>query len=343
MTNALNWDNFKGEVYKVNITDDLSLVTRYRQVVLAAYHEGILEQADIIITGGMTATLLSYVLSVEYSTNLRERPIVYISPKVPEKSVTEFSVEGKEERLFWWLVGNMSNIHAIVLDNDREYELASERLFESAPYTGKSIERLILWKYNGATEVPGKKDKVVWSGRLNPIKRPDIGARIFSLLRGRDVEVEFFFPAVAPSRRRFLSALKQDFQVYLNLETTEYRREAGSAKVLLITSEVEGQPLGYLELLEMDVIPVIRKRPWMKTFLTEKWPLVFTSEGESVEMCIDVMQNYTKYVDLLHDCLGERYNKEPNFAQLIEQIWSDYVAGDYRHDYSVANRGRKVR
>jgi len=59
----------------------------------------------------MTATLLSYVLSVEYSTNLRERPVVYISPKVPEKSVTEFSVGEKgekEERLFWWLVGNFT-------------------------------------------------------------------------------------------------------------------------------------------------------------------------------------------------------------------------------------------
>ena len=59
ITNAANWRTFTGETYKVTVDkeEDHSLVARYRQVVLAAYHENVLEDADIVVTGGMTAVM----------------------------------------------------------------------------------------------------------------------------------------------------------------------------------------------------------------------------------------------------------------------------------------------
>jgi glycosyltransferase involved in cell wall biosynthesis len=344
ITNAANWRTFTGETYKVNIEkkDDHSLVARYRQVVLAAYHENVLEDADIIVTGGMTAVMLTYMLTHgNGSITLRNKPIVYVSPKVPEKGVSEFPVEGLEENLFWWMVGNMPNVHAVVLDNDTEYELADKRLFRAYPNSNKKIRRLVLWKYEPLDGLPEKVDKVVWSGRWNNIKKPDTAAKIMAVLSGRGIDVEFFIPTISASRKSLLTHIKETFPgVYIGLDSQEYRKEAGSAKVLLITSEVEGQPLGYLELLELGVVPVIRKRPWMKTFMGEGWPLIYTNEGEAVELCIEAMRNYDKYLVLMQDRLKARYNKDPNFTNLIAGIWDEYVAGDYTHDYSLDVKGR---
>ena len=346
VTNAANWRTFNGETYKVTVDkeEDHSLVARYRQVVLAAYHENVLEDADIIVTGGMTAVMLTYMLTHGNSgITLRNKPIVYVSPKVPEKSVAEFPVEGYEENMFWWMVGNIPNVHAVVLDNDTEYELADKRLFRACPNSNKKIRRLVLWKYEPLDGLPEKADKVVWSGRWNNIKKPDIAAKIMAVLSGRGIDVEFFIPTISASRRRLLSHIKETFQrVYIGLDSQEYRKEAGNAKVLLITSEVEGQPLGYLELLELGVVPVIRKMPWMRTFMGEGWPLVYTNEGEAVEQCIEAMRNYDKYLALMQDRLKARYNKDPNFTNLIADIWDEYVAGDYNHDYSLDVKGRGV-
>jgi glycosyltransferase involved in cell wall biosynthesis len=344
ITNAANWRTFCGETYKVTVDkeEDHSLVARYRQVVLAAYHENVLEDADIIVTGGMTAVMLIYMLTHGNSgITLRNKPIVYVSPKVPEKGVAEFPVEGYEESMFWWMVGNMPNVHAVVLDNDTEYELADKRLFRACPNSNKKIRRLVLWKYEPLDGLPEKVDKVVWSGRWNNIKKPDIAAKIMAVLSGRGIDVEFFIPTISASRRRLLTNIKETFQrVYVGLDSQEYRKEAGNAKVLLITSEVEGQPLGYLELLEHGVVPVIRKRPWMKTFMGECWPLIYTNEGEAVELCIEAMRNYDKYLVLMQNRLKARYNKDPNFTNLIAGIWEEYVAGDYNHDYSLDVKGR---
>jgi glycosyltransferase involved in cell wall biosynthesis len=344
ITNAANWRTFTGETYKVNIEkkDDHSLVARYRQVVLAAYHENVLEDADIIVTGGMTAVMLAYTLTHGNSgITMRNKPIVYVSPKVPEKGVSEFPVEGHEENLFWWMVGNMPNVHAVVLDNDTEYELADKRLFRAYPNSNKKIRRLVLWKYEPLDGLPEKVDKVVWSGRWNNIKKPDTAAKIMAVLSGRGIDVEFFIPTISASRKMLLTHIKETFpRVYIGLDSQEYQKEAGSAKALLITSEVEGQPLGYLELLELGVVPVIRKRPWMKTFMGEGWPLIYTNEGEAVELCIEAMRNYDKYLVLMQDRLKARYNKDPNFTNLIAGIWDEYVAGDYTHDYSLDVKGR---
>lgn len=344
ITNAANWRTFHGETYKVTVDkeEDHSLVARYRQVVLAAYHENVLEDADIIVTGGMTAVMLVYMLTHGNSgITLRNKPIVYVSPKVPEKGVAEFPVEGYEESMFWWMVGNMPNVHAVVLDNDTEYELADKRLFRAYPNSNKKIRRLVLWKYEPLDGMQEKADKVVWSGRWNNIKKPDVAAKIMAILSGRGIDVEFFIPTISASRRKLLKNIKETFQrVYVGLDSQEYRKEAGNAKVLLITSEVEGQPLGYLELLELGVVPVIRKRPWMKTFMGEDWPLIYTNEGEAVELCIEAMRNYDKYLDLMQNRLKARYNKDPNFTNLIEGIWDEYVAGDYNHDYSLDVKGR---
>jgi glycosyltransferase involved in cell wall biosynthesis len=344
ITNAANWRTFTGETYKVNIEkkDDHSLVARYRQVVLAAYHENVLEDADIIVTGGMTAVMLAYTLTHGNSgITMRNKPIVYVSPKVPEKGVSEFPVEGHEENLFWWMVGNMPNVHAVVLDNDTEYELADKRLFRAYPNSNKKIRRLVLWKYEPSDSLPEKVDKVVWSGRWNNIKKPDTAAKIMAVLSGRGIDVEFFIPTISASRKMLLTHIKETFpRVYIGLDSQEYQKEAGSAKALLITSEVEGQPLGYLELLELGVVPVIRKTPWMRTFMGEGWPLIYTNEGEAVELCIEAMRNYDKYLVLMQDRLKARYNKDPNFTNLIADIWDEYVAGDYTHDYSLDVKGR---
>jgi glycosyltransferase involved in cell wall biosynthesis len=344
ITNAANWRTFTGETYKVNIEkkDDHSLVARYRQVVLAAYHENVLEDADIIVTGGMTAVMLAYTLTHGNSgITMRNKPIVYVSPKVPEKGVSEFPVEGHEENLFWWMVGNMPNVHAVVLDNDTEYELADKRLFRAYPNSNKKIRRLVLWKYEPSDSLPEKVDKVVWSGRWNNIKKPDTAAKIMAVLSGRGIDVEFFIPTISASRKMLLTHIKETFpRVYIGLDSQEYQKEAGSAKALLITSEVEGQPLGYLELLELGVVPVIRKTPWMRTFMGEGWPLIYTNEGEAVELCIEAMRNYDKYLTLMQDRLKARYNKDPNFTNLIADIWDEYVAGDYTHDYSLDVKGR---
>lgn len=337
ITNAENFTRFSGETFKIKFQNVVTLAAKFRETVLTAYYEGLLDKADIIISSGMTGAIYSYVLKITNGMQFAQCPIIYASPKIPETTVAELLVDRSDEELFWWLVGTRPNFQVFIFGDEREFDIAYKRLYRVCPQTSKKIKQVVLMQYPGIQWSGDKVDKVVWSGRINSAKRPDIAAKIFSVLEGLGVKTEVY----VVSHKAGAEASKYFNNVITGLGTDEYRRAAGSAKVLLITSELEdGRPLGYLELIERGVIPVIRKRPWMKTFLTTKWPLVFKTEGEAVEMCLDALTHYDFYAKVLDECVKEKYSAKPNFGEVLAEVWREHIAGDYMNEFSV-NKNRK--
>ncbi len=343
ITNCLNYRSFPGETYlSKNIDGKDTLLGKYRALVLNALDEDMLMDADIIVTGSMTAAVLTVLLDLK-DGRYRERPVVYVAPKIPELGVGELAIGSGNEKLFWWMVGMMGNLHAVVLDNDTEKILADERLSFNYPNTNKSIKKVVTYKHDKIIHT-SKENRVVWSGRYNSVKNPQRALKIMALLEGLEVKCSLFIVSADVGKKTEIKfAQKICESVHINLPTDEYIKAAMSAKILLITSEVEGFPLGYIELLRYGAVPVIKKKPWMKTFLTAKWPLVYDTDGEAVEMCRDALRNHDHYIGLLDSCLRERYSNELNWGDVLGSIWRRYVATDRRHDYSVGGEQYRTR
>lgn len=343
VTNGMAYNEFSGRSYYVpaNRTGpQTTLYEKSRELALSAYYGGFLADADIIITTTELTSMLSYFLDFEggirKGIRLRPRPVITFWPKVPEASDSLFSLDDLGPQLFWWLLGSHPAMWSFNLDNDLESKLARDYLLSASPKANiNKIKTVTTHKWDGFISTTPKSDLVIWQGMAQQDKWYDDAIKILSIISGLGYESKAFMSGSnASDLERAETVSGKLFPMEFNLDRALYQKELEAAKVVVIASETEGYPIGYFEAIERGAIPVIKERPWMKTFLTENWPLVWKTPGEAVQMVQDAIENYKDYRSTLNECLSDRYSTNPNFADLMRHVWSSYLVGSDR-EFSV--------
>jgi len=340
VTNTKGVSEFPGRTYCVKVPDGLKKWFREREIFVAALLNNVVQNADIVITTDMGFVLMTYVMdgAVQMLRTqgdmLRLKPIVFVSPKLPEAGFQDF-VAGHGDDMFWYLIANKPNAWLAVLDNLHEEEYAVKELLKRQPTARaeKVLPRIVTYRFDGFKDGGvEKEDVVVWQGRNNTGKRPDLAAEVFALLAGKGIQCEMYIPTAGGGRTGYPEIAKESgfCRVFTNLDQNLYQQAICRAKAGVITSESESLSVGTLEQMERGVVPVIRRRKWNRGFVTERWPLVWTNTAEAAAMCEDVLQNYADYRKLLEECMRERYSAEPNFDRLMQKVWNDFAVSYYR-------------
>jgi hypothetical protein len=195
---------------------------------------------------------------------------------------------------------------------------------------------LALWKFDGfKDDITQKEEVIVWQGRNNIPKGYLEAVEVLTLLSGQGFKCRMFIPSANSEDAREIPLInKKLFECHLGMDRSLYFEEIKKAKACLISSVSEAFPSGYLEQIERGCIPVIKKYPWMKDFLTEKWPLTYKTKGEAVELLKEALENYDYYRDLLEKSLYERYNRNPDFGEVLRIAWNQYLDTHYKR-YSL--------
>jgi len=316
-TNSKGFGEFPGKIFQVqNIINSGklagSIIERMSDVFFAAYVNGELEAADIIICPHLTmCAWINLFASGGVTKNgqwLRRKPIIYLSPKVPLGEESEVPVGETPYHFFWEFLARSLNIYPVVLENDYEKEILLDEMKKEFPRTEieKNTHILRFLKFQGFKDQNiQKEDIVVWSGRYKTGKGADWATEIMSLLSGYGIKCRAYLPSLSASDEPKISHIHKNlFEINLNLDPELYVEAQKTAKVCLITSRTESAAIGYFEQMECGCIPVIRKREWVKGFIGSDWPLIFGKKGEAVGMVKDALKNYDYYRDLLGEKQG---------------------------------------
>lgn len=338
VTNSTGFEKFDGFTYHVQDVAGKSLAEKYRGLVLAAHHEGLIDEADIVVCYSYVAAQIVRLLGME-RLHWRLRPIVVHFSKVMESKITDLSVGEEDE--FWRLVGT-GRMSAIYDDNDNEERLVDEALREHCPQSQReTTHRLRMYKYERVAR--RHDERVVWSGRWNPIKNPNHAAQVMALLSAEGVKTEFYVPSQGGKANIRQEVKAAGSTLHQGRNSDEYKEMAGGAGVVLITSSTESLPGGYLELLERGVVPVFKKARWMETFVGPGWPLVYTKVGEGVEMVLRALSDLPTYRRMLHMRMAQRYSAETNAAEIFLKIWDQYVSTGVEQEFSRTWRSGRIR
>jgi len=126
-------------------------------------------------------------------------------------------------------------------------------------------------------------------------------------------------------------------EVHLGEERSVFWNKASKAKVILITPKIDGFGTGLMEMISRGVVPVIFDAPWLKDYISinEDWPLTFKQPGEGAELCIEALNNYDHYADLLRSNLKQRYSKPYDWDKLVVDAWNRYCANNQSYEFSL--------
>lgn len=342
VTNTKLISEWPGRSYRVKLTKGATYRWKIeRELFLAAMEEGFVHEADIIITTEMGLSLMAQTMDMditvarEQGIRLRQRPVFHISPSVPEVGNQDLQPHGGGEEIFWYFVGALKNHWLGVLDNDFEMDLARKKMRRQVPRSpDNKIKRLVCDKFKGFKDTGTKQDVVVWQGRNNPGKRMDLAAETFALLSGQGIECEMYVPTGRWTRDALLDDMRKLCTVHESMSREEYLESIQKAKVALVTSDSESFATGCYEQVERGAIPVIRKRKWNRTWMTEDWPLVWTNTSEAAAMCHEAIKNYGSYRTLLEECMFKRWGQDLNFGTVMEDVWNDHIISADR-EFSV--------
>jgi len=344
VSNTRLLSDWPGTSYRVEVPGGLIRWQIERELFLAALAEGWVHDADIIVATEMGLVLMSQIMDMDGTGSrmqgiwLRQKPIFHLSPSVPEKGNQDFHPKGGEG-LFWYLLGTMKHQWLGILDNDFEMEEAGRRLLKQVPRASTSrIKKLVCDQFTGFKDAGVKKeDVVVWQGRNNPGKRMDLATEIFALLSGQGVQCEMYVPTGRMNRDTALEEAQKFSTVHQNMHRDEYIQNIARAKVCIVTSESESFATGSYEQVERGAIPVIRKRKWNRTWMTENWPLVWTNTSEAAAMCLEALKNYDSYRNLLEKCMIERWGHDLNFDKVMKEVWDNFIIG-YGREFSMSDK-----
>lgn len=330
--------HFGGDSYYVEPApwrDDMgTLIGKAREVYLTAHLEGDIEDADMIITNSQYVATLAQLMKFSGPSRKGKKiaasPIVYICPKVEEGD--DYEILPPHNDIYWWVLASYPNQWLAVLDSDWEVTSATELLRSVKPRARVDrIKRLVFFKWEGFINPDDKKvDRIVWQGRNNNDKGIRTSFEILSVLSGLGYDCEAYISSSSGHGAINLGQMAKVLKINRGLVQSDYFEGIKDAKVCPITSNSEAWPPGYFEMIQRGIIPVILKRPWMRTFLTDKWPLVFKTVPEAVEMCREAVTDYDYYRDLLDRCMSERYSTQPNFSELLTNIWDMYLVDNHR-------------
>ena len=327
-TNSVDVDGWRGS-YVVPHRQSGHVWEKGVDVAVSMWEEEGLS-ADLYICNGAASAMALYGMGLAWYNRsippiicvfaLSPRPGEYWSYTTPEHTLD-----------FFRFAGSIDSFWMVTVDRDREVE-ALKLLMRRAGHTHfDRIRRATTWAWDRARFPSPRRDVVIWSGRSNTVKNPQLAADIFQQMPV-DVVKEVFSPraqrkAVGTAGGAIAKFSKiPNTTVYDSVPPDEYRQMAGTAKILLVTSRAEAAPIGYIELMGMGVLPVISDEDWVDAdFIPDSWPLRFKTIGEAVEMCAYGMENYDKLKAKLRAWMGKRYTTELPFADVVQEVWEHHT------------------
>ena len=319
----------------------LPIVHESRWLVMRAMAEGLLDEADVVVSTSWYRALMTWIVGTDETVRhrgyrgARIRPIVYLCPQVNDQWEREIPNNNSWWRghrypddLWWMTMASWPNLHSVhpgAWDADE----ALRKLRRLSP--NPPLERAHVWErweYGGPVAAPRREAKVVWASRLSPLKDPALAAQIGHLLLGLGRS----FEAYAVSARTNSHDVPK---LTVGLPQEVFWEKASGAMVHLLTSHREAGVLVLWELAERGVVPVVRDRPWARRALPD-WPLLFRTAGEAVVLCEKVLDHYDYWRQRLEEMLRLHYRPGAvNGAQVWEAIWREWVTWSYQFDVTT--------
>ena len=306
-----------------NNPDIIEVVDKGVATAMAAYVEGGL-RADVIITSDLAPAFAAYGLERGFMF-MPPSPVIIVFPKVPEKNLDDnVSLDIRRATHMVRYMAHLSTAWFVVLDNAAEERAMQTLLDDAGAYGLDRVRRFSTYAFNGSPWPP-RRDVVVWSGRQSRAKQAELAAQIFSLLGS--VKCEVFIPASGrrPSSAWRVLTDKPNFELHIGLPSNAYRELAGTAKVLLVTSSVEGYAIGYLELMGTGVLPVVFNATWADDLLPPGWPFRFRTAGEGASMVLEALAQYDNYAPVLRAWMQQRFGQRRRMDTILQEAWQDYA------------------
>jgi len=348
VTNSKNYQVFQGETYFYQTEKDLSLLGAYRELMVWAQAAGLFETPDMFIIGGFYPVTVLMTLAIDGATTREKnrsyctRPIIIMNPKIPEDVESDMNVNRLD--LFWWMLGHYPNITLAVGQLKNEMVLAEKALTKHYPKANfqEKLKPFVEYLFDetlfSSPETIPKEDKVIWTGRWNSLKQPELALKVMTLLEAQEKKCEMWIPASGASKLGAINQAKNLIsEVHLGEERSVFWNKASKAKVILITPKIDGFGTGLMEMISRGVVPVIFDAPWLKDYISinEDWPLTFKQPGEGAELCIEALNNYDHYADLLRSNLKQRYSKPYDWDKLVVDAWNRYCANNQSYEFSL--------
>lgn len=285
----------------------------------AFFHEEGLSSADLMVCNDYSASFALYAHGLGM-WNFPTPPVISVLSKVPE-GLYSYLPEEQAISILRYL-GHNSTHWTAVADNEHEVNLLMKLMDQAGIPNRENVFKFSTyhWSPDMWVEESEKEDLVVWSGRPNSTKNPTLGADVFSLLP--KIKREVFFPR--PDKGAGFSQIA-NVVIHGGEPPDIYRKLTRKAKVLLITSNADAYPVGYLELMGQGCVPVLFGKPWNKDLIPPDWPLVFRTPGEGAEMVLYAMRNYSQYAKQLFEWMKVRYQVDHDFSENVCDIWNDYT------------------
>ncbi len=333
-TNSLTHPKFPFDTYHVDRTTGLCLAEQSTLVTISAWQEGELDMADLIIANTEMSVMFIALLGLEYvgaekwmGAMWRQSPVIMTPIQI---SYDGEALSGEIEQsyaksVFWGMMARAyPHLSIATFDNDHHLALAKKAYRENAPECiDVPVRKFIYYQYAGQLVRGVRKDKVIWSGRCNPVKNPQFGIDVLRKLDALGVEVRMYMPSGKP---RLLEKMLHQFceHIVVGLGTDDYLKQVSDAKVVVTSSLTEGFPAGYLELAERGVVPLLPDRTWSKAFLGDDYPFIYKNENDATAIALYVLAHYEECVEKLDQAMRKRFSEPPNFVSIIKDVWRDW-------------------
>lgn len=329
--------DFPGISYTLDeITWD-RLADLHQKLVMAAKMEGLIREADVVITFTWYVAFLVRALNVQ-KFGFRKKPTMQFVAKAPEP---DFDVEGvvdeAAKRTYYEWVGDGA-ITLVATDNAREVHVLEDKVRRAHPspdLTNVRRQRTTLDRFPGWRD-DHDEGRVVWTGRMNTVKRfREVAEEVLQMLRLDGVDVEAFVPhGYRAMKERDRDAARSLVPVEWGLPPEEFQERAGSATVMLDTGKHGGIATAILELACQGVVPVMAARPWNEDVLPG-WPLRAKSQEQLYDLCRTVLDDPQPWRNRLRDALEERYGRgESNLPVLVDRTWRTYLSTAHEPAYA---------
>jgi len=312
----------------------LCLAEQSTLVTISAWQEGELDMADLIIANTEMSVMFIALLGLEYvgaekwmGAMWRQSPVIMTPIQI---SYDGEALSGEIEQsyaksVFWGMMARAyPHLSIATFDNDHHLALAKKAYRENAPECiDVPVRKFIYYQYAGQLVRGVRKDKVIWSGRCNPVKNPQFGIDVLRKLDALGVEVRMYMPSGKP---RLLEKMLHQFceHIVVGLGTDDYLKQVSDAKVVVTSSLTEGFPAGYLELAERGVVPLLPDRTWSKAFLGDDYPFIYKNENDATAIALYVLAHYEECVEKLDQAMRKRFSEPPNFVSIIKDVWRDW-------------------
>lgn len=289
------------------------VMDHYEQLSMAAKRTAEFLPYEIIISSDLWALgAFAYTLYPYYQACL----FVYVPPLAPNPRY-DWGCNYKIAQRALRVLKDYA-LAVFVLDNEQE----ERNMLNELTYAGAGVYWLRRIKqYVWSPKRPKKQDVVIWGGRSTAQKNLPLLWKVMSLINYPKI-ISFSMKVNNVWIQRFKDA---GAEVYVKMPSEGYRKLLEKAKVGIITSHTEGFPVGWVEMVEYGVLPIVWKKEWAFDLFGEDYELYFEKPEEVPGLVEHAMKHYDELITKLQKRFGERLKEVRHFGKDLKEIWNEFV------------------